>query len=84
MSTQLPSPLIEKAPYVASGGIGLATLTLSDWYLLVGITTCLLTWVFTTLLNWYYTRREDKRRQAEHEQVMSGALDRREFDYADD
>jgi energy-converting hydrogenase Eha subunit C len=84
MSTQIPTPVLDKAPYVASGGVGLATLTLSDWYMIVGIVTCLLTWVFTILLNWYYKRREDERRQAEHERVMDGSLEHREFGYERD
>jgi hypothetical protein len=76
MTTRIP-PIIERAPYVAAGGTGIAALTLNDWYLIAGITASTLTCLLTILLNWYYKRKDDKRKQLEHELAVSGALERR-------
>jgi membrane associated rhomboid family serine protease len=76
MATRV-SPIIEKAPYVAAGGTGIAALTLNDWYMIVGIATSILGFIACFLLNWYYKRKDDKRKQVEHELAVSGALERR-------
>jgi uncharacterized membrane protein len=65
--------VVQKAPYISASGTGIAVLTLSDWGIVIGIIATIL----TCLINWHYKRKDDKRRQVEHDLAVSGALERR-------
>jgi uncharacterized membrane protein len=62
------SPYVEKSPYVAAGYTGIASMTLNDWAMIIGIAVT----VITGIINWYYKRRAYQvlRRRMENEEAM--------------
>jgi hypothetical protein len=70
---RLASVVVQKAPYAAAGGTGIAVFTLNEWAMIVGIVVTILTFV----LNWYYKRKDEKRKQIEHELAVAGRIERR-------
>lgn len=52
MNTRI-TPVVEKAPYVAASYTGIASFTLNDWAILIGVVVT----VLTGIVNWYYKRR---------------------------
>jgi hypothetical protein len=65
------APVVEKAPYIAAGGTGVALWSLDRWALIISIAATLATFC----INWYYKR---KSFQALKDRMDSGSAPRRE------
>jgi hypothetical protein len=51
---------IEKSPYAAAGGTGIAVLTLNEWAVIIGIAATILTTVCSITFSWYFKHKRFK------------------------